>query len=230
MLLDRLTLFPEVSPASPSQPLAVVPEQKTTETFGPKCSDSFAKLNPAGYWQKTSQGYSQLMMDGSLEAFSGTWPRAGMTRNGTAYLLPPSAPLTGETESGSWPTPHASCWTGAGRAGRSGGPNLQTAAQYPTPKATRGTYQRNVNGRIYMTLEGMAKMWATPNAADGVGSHGGGQGRSLRTDVHSENKAGGGQLNPRWVEWLMGLPIGWTDLNCSETAKSFKSSVLSGKE
>lgn len=23
----------------------------------------------------------------------------------------------------------------------------------------------------------------------------------------------GGQLNPNWVEWLMGFPIGWTDLN-----------------
>ena len=23
----------------------------------------------------------------------------------------------------------------------------------------------------------------------------------------------GGQLNPTWVEWLMGFPIGWTDLN-----------------
>ena len=21
-----------------------------------------------------------------------------------------------------------------------------------------------------------------------------------------------GQLNPKWVEWLMGFPIGWTDL------------------
>ena len=27
----------------------------------------------------------------------------------------------------------------------------------------------------------------------------------------------GGQLNPEWVEWLMGFPIGWTDLNASET-------------
>lgn len=24
-------------------------------------------------------------------------------------------------------------------------------------------------------------------------------------------------LNPRWVEWLMGYPMGWTDLNHSET-------------
>jgi hypothetical protein len=27
----------------------------------------------------------------------------------------------------------------------------------------------------------------------------------------------GGQLNPMWVEWLMGFPIGWTDLSVSET-------------
>ena len=27
----------------------------------------------------------------------------------------------------------------------------------------------------------------------------------------------GGQLNPTWVEWLMGFPIGWTDLEPSET-------------
>lgn len=23
----------------------------------------------------------------------------------------------------------------------------------------------------------------------------------------------GGKLNPTWVEWLMGFPIGWTDLD-----------------
>lgn len=27
----------------------------------------------------------------------------------------------------------------------------------------------------------------------------------------------GGQLNPTWVEWLMGFPLGWTDLSASET-------------
>lgn len=26
-----------------------------------------------------------------------------------------------------------------------------------------------------------------------------------------------GRLNPEWVEWLMGFPIGWTELNASET-------------
>lgn len=27
----------------------------------------------------------------------------------------------------------------------------------------------------------------------------------------------GGQLNPTWVEWLMGFPLGWTDLEDSGT-------------
>lgn len=53
-------------------------------------------------------------------------------------------------------------------------------------------------------------LWTTPCAADAQGSHGGNNHRSLRTDV-------AGQLNPMWVEWLMGFPIGWTDLNASET-------------
>jgi hypothetical protein len=30
----------------------------------------------------------------------------------------------------------------------------------------------------------------------------------------------GGQLNPTWVEWLMGYPLGWTDSSASEIALS----------
>ena len=32
-----------------------------------------------------------------------------------------------------------------------------------------------------------------------------------------ELKPGDAKLNPMWVEWLMGFPIGWTDLEDSET-------------
>jgi hypothetical protein len=33
----------------------------------------------------------------------------------------------------------------------------------------------------------------------------------------------GGRLSPMWVEWLMGFPLGWTDLKPSETQSFPKS-------
>ena len=52
-------------------------------------------------------------------------------------------------------------------------------------------------------------MYPTPNATDwknrGSAEYRKGQQVQLQT-------VAGGQLNPMWVEWLMGFPIGWTDL------------------
>lgn len=39
----------------------------------------------------------------------------------------------------------------------------------------------------------------------------------LRTPLRARKYPLAGQLNPTWVEWLMGFPIGWTELNVSET-------------
>jgi hypothetical protein len=51
------------------------------------------------------------------------------------------------------------------------------------------------------------RLWPTPLARDhkGVGMKG-----QLPTTVSQWE--GSGSLNPEWVEWLMGFPIGWTDL------------------
>lgn len=49
-------------------------------------------------------------------------------------------------------------------------------------------------------------MFTTPRASDSVGTNGGGNCASLRTDI-------GGQLNPDWVDWLMGFPVGWTNID-----------------
>lgn len=52
----------------------------------------------------------------------------------------------------------------------------------------------------------LRRMFQLYVAAEMRADTGGKNHRSLRTDV-------AGQLNPTWVEWLMGFPIGWTDLN-----------------
>ena len=54
----------------------------------------------------------------------------------------------------------------------------------------------------------------------------------LRAAREQEDTEGGrekttGQLNPTWVEWLMGYPTGWTDLNVSEIVSSHKSPTTS---
>jgi len=61
-------------------------------------------------------------------------------------------------------------------------------------------------------------LWSTP-VADDVGHRTGRYpqgGTALSTQV-------GGQLNPTWVEWLMGFPLEWTACMASATRSSRKS-------
>jgi hypothetical protein len=54
-------------------------------------------------------------------------------------------------------------------------------------------------------LKKKSNAWPTPNCGDAKNNGGKCHQVSLQTEV-------GGNLNPPWVEWLMGWPIGWTDL------------------
>jgi hypothetical protein len=61
---------------------------------------------------------------------------------------------------------------------------------------------RNLNDQI---------AWATPRAEMDSGAHGG-----KPDTLHSQMKIqSSGKLNPRWVETLMGLPIGFTMPSCT---------------
>ena len=48
-------------------------------------------------------------------------------------------------------------------------------------------------------------------------------GDMTETELKAMSAGNGGRLNPTWVEWLMGFPLGWTDLEDSETQSSHKS-------
>jgi hypothetical protein len=183
-----LTLFAVDSPASPSPPQAAASPKTTHGGFGQRWRRSFADYNPATSSWRTFQG--SLLAE--WETYSETWPRAGTTVSGTAYQLPPSAPLTDATESGWWPTPSATLGTHAG---------LVTPA-----KAREG-------GTLVEALS--ARMWPTPTAR--LGHRRGPQAKryfdpARSNDLDDAVAATGttGQLNPEWVEWLMGYPPGWT--------------------
>jgi len=64
-------------------------------------------------------------------------------------------------------------------------------------------------------LEAMIK-WSTPTAQDSKNN--GAKSQMERNSLPLSAQVGG-SLNPTWVEWLMGWPIGHTDLKPSATDK-----------
>ena len=74
--------------------------------YGKNTPDLLANFDLATSWWKTSQ---HCLIEG-LTLFSGTWPRSGTMRSGTAYRLQLSALHSLETGLGLLPTPRASMW------------------------------------------------------------------------------------------------------------------------
>ena len=91
-------------------------------------------------------------------------------------------------------------------------------AMWPTPDASMGTGgrvskeppvgKRKSGAKKSITLNDAVKweMWPTPNTVDAKGGTRNGEGQTQL--CHTV----GGQLNPTWVELLMGFPPGWTDV------------------
>ena len=115
------------------------------------------------------------------------------------------------------------------RPGRSQPANLRdqvsNSHNWPTPLASscaganHNSPSRNKDGAFSINLEGAVKSYPTPTACAAKGSSDASltraDGRDRTNDRLDHNvfaQSGGGQLNPDWVEWLMGWPIGWTDL------------------
>ena len=67
------------------------------------------QLQPLAVWNTARDAWEEPDTHGllceHLAVFSETWPTSGMTRNGTAYALPTSAPVTPASGSSLLPTP-----------------------------------------------------------------------------------------------------------------------------
>ena len=189
---------------SPAKTLAL-PERAQAlpvsgQVFGTKCIESLASYDRDSSSWRTSQ---RCFLEGWIP-FSQTFPRSGMTQSGTLFQLQPLVRRTAEIVSGLWPTPSAS--------------------QMPCEGTVRLCRQRwlagdvtleeasAIAGRDVRKSQGKVAAWATPTVNGNYNRKGSSKtsGDGLATQV-------GGKLNPQWVEWLMGFPIGWTDCEDSAT-------------
>jgi hypothetical protein len=84
----------------------------------------------------------------------------------------------------------------------------------------------NGNG-MGMPLTIAAKLWPTPVSR--MWKDSASPSEYKRNEVPLAAQVGG-SLNPTWVEWLMGFPLGWTALKPSETPSSRKSRKSSGEQ
>jgi hypothetical protein len=141
------------------------------------------------------------------EPFSETWPRWGMTRDGAAFVHPMSGRRITVIDGGCLPTPTSS------------DPQLERRAKHGDHYVTEtGTVRRkNEDGTSSMLgLAGFVRMFPTPTAHNAK--------EVAAPSEFNRNTptlaAAGGILNPDWVGWLMGFPIGWASSKAMETRKS----------
>lgn len=193
---ELLTWFREVSLAKTSaQPAEVTDSTENEAASGRKWLGLLARFDHDMRSWKTPQC---SLLEG-LDEYSETWPRWGSMRNGECWERQTLVLSTNETESGLWQTPVAD------------------------DAVERKAGKWNSRGEPKLSAE--VKLWPTPCASASKGSSQGAlirkSGRSRENDRidHAVMASDGGQLNPNWVEWLMGWPIGLTELKPLETDK-----------
>jgi DNA (cytosine-5)-methyltransferase 1 len=227
---ELLTLYREGFHAKTFQPQGEAQGLMENEAeCGEKWRGSFVKYDHDLSLWKTHQ----CSLLGDLDEFLETWPQWGLMRDGECWQQQTLAQTIRGTESGLSPNNetffHTPCTTGL-----DGGSNSRKALKkrlLPTPDASqRGPtkdYNPQAKSQSGRTLQSFAAKFPTPQASDnrdrGNMSNPSVQRRvaigkqiSLSQSVHPTS----GQLNPTWVEWLMGWPLEWTDLKPLEMDKS----------
>ena len=240
---DLLTLSQEDSHVRTSAQLEKEQESKDQEAVcGNTWRESSVKFDLVTHSWKTHQ----CLWEEDLALSSLTLPKWGMMQRGVLWERITSALHTEETESGLLlPTPTcADATMGAilndntkmitlksgklrkiSNQGVSGSIGLaRTVAMWPTPQSRdwKGSSGRSLKG-LEMDLPTKVKMWPTITCHNAKAQDS--PTEAMRNMTTLTHLARGGDmtqprhLNPTWVEWLMGWPIGWTDLKPLEMDK-----------
>jgi len=207
---DVLTSFLEAFPAKTS--VAPAKEQESKESdlpCGRTWRESLEKFDLNTHTWRTHQ----CLWDEDLQPSSVILPKWGMMRSGVLWERTTLPPLTSGTGSGSWRTPE--CAKGG------------TVSEEVLNEMAAGNWTRESGHLRQLRLQDQVRhpaLWPTPTcqevehpdakltdtgrrlSKDGKSSH------SLNLADSVKQSAPTGQLNPNWVEWLMGWPIGWTSM------------------
>ena len=187
-------------------------ERKTQDTCGLGSQTEFGFCDQEYASSRMSKDISRW----DSPASSATW-KSWVTRcRGEYSLRVKSAHLTNGKGSLSWPTSNARDWkdsiTGTHPPSR---PNLseQTLGQAVSVAHGQAAPANHSTDGSRQELS-----WATPATRDTQGPRGKAaqerKGNPMDT-LPNQLMTTGGKLNPRWVETLMGLPIGWTMPSCT---------------
>ena len=202
---EQLTLFAGDSPASHS-PLRGSAEARTmTVHSGRKCYESYERWSQLGPLAKMCLGSSTW---NSTMCYL-TWKERVTPANRLLFQLAVSMPNTNEIGSGSllhtltavavregtrlWPTPTS-----------------MTGGEGVSPSHLKGTHGWNTGSAVRDSLsEKPNRLWPTLTVQDSKNN-----GSKTQQERHMKplNAEVRGALNPEWVEWLMGFPAGWTNL------------------
>ena len=235
---EQLTLFREDSRANHSLKPGSDKARTMTVTSGLKCSESYMNSSPLG-------SLVRMCLESSIwhstRCFL-TWKQKVTKQQYSIFQLAVSMPRTDDTESQFWPTPS----TGAALCGGTGNFKtlLRMAEKGLITEEERRQLSQGNGGKTNPDLlewlmgyeQQFTKLIPTPTATDYKG------GCSARywtpsththTHTHTHGRRGYdgqlrsflevtplgkiGQMNPEYLEWLIGLPQGWTELNASET-------------
>ena len=196
------------TPKARQDAVAFATLMKELNMKGPKELSAFAQnhpwLNPHIIWVEPQLGFLH-----SSKPLQGNFPKWGIASDGALYRQPTPAPPISANAGGVWPTPSARDTKDSGSEPsqwnrNTPGLSVQVQPNYPTPQSRDyRTGERERAERPQRNLNDVVAMWPTPRASrtGGADSHG-----VLPPEFR------GGKLNPRWVEWLMGVPIGWLAL------------------
>ena len=212
---NQLTFLSEDTHAS----LLVLPgsdkAKRMTVTSGLRCSVLSNHSGPLGSLAKMLLGTS---LWASTMCFL-TWRAKDTPARRLLFQLVPSTPRTDEIESGLWRTPQA-----------------HNAKQGPKSLEFYEHCQRTGQSSITLTDQTRhAQMWPTPTQREWKGARTpealAEAGRTANNTLGDSARAQqSGQLNPDWVETLMGLPIGYTRLDTPSDTGQHQQRKISSAE